>query len=852
MRLPLVAALAALCPLAAGEASLIDLAAAKPSLTEQATAQAGAGGIALTFQMPAKRSGWTTRSWAVFDLPKAGLAGDALAVAIATIQTRAEVALDVAVMEADGTWWETPRAVGLHRAESRAVLPYRLFVPADRIMPGVPPPGIWGDENGRLDPEQITRIALGVVSGNVFGDVQCTLTALGTAAAPAASSAGAGGIAVTGKAIDINGTTMLPGGVFGGFNLKQIQVGEKSLSRIERYRMSAERGISSTVRPTSDGRPYLACLADRGAASPRLSDANWKASYAGRGKKDGDIAAAAGKPVFVEFWNEPYLNWSNKWRRSYDPKFFNEAEAKEGGEVKLKSDGTPMPLLRWTQDYDAPPWNWNSRENWRRGRDASGRMLSALFVPESWNVKKSAWDPRTHPPLTVKDGEEYEVTLPASADGKTPEKKLKLTAFTPWYVYDTTQFSYWTNRGISMAHDEPMVEYGKAFAAAAGTHARFIAGWGFRPSEDEWAAMDDLFIPTIDAAKDFLHGVVEHDYGGDPYKGAANHEVITAYGMTKHGKWLYGFNTETGSQADPQAVGASKENPDPKLVAAANLAKYRWIGAKIIHAVDYTPDKTRVFLHFGMGGGFFTDEGEGVALDQLRALRGALVESSSADPDVLVAASIDGTDPDNLRPADLGEGRELVIAVVNTSESAKGLPLAIAAPTGTQFAAGAQELRVETSPEGLIKVVAKPLAAAPTSAALAPREMAVWRLPITGTPDLKPTAFRRQFFADAVLAHVRPGKDVAATVAVPAAERANARRAWLQLTVEHLAIGEGTAMVNGTAVPLPPAVTLHNNPRIIRVPIDVKLVQDRNALTFACAADHPGYRLASASIVVER
>jgi hypothetical protein len=137
---------------------------------------------------------------------------------------------------------------------------------------------------------------------------------------------------------------------------------------------------------------------------------------------------------------------------------------------------------------------------------------------------------------------------------------------------------------------------------------------------------------------------------------------------------------------------------------------------------------------------------------------------------------------------------------------------------------------------------------------LAPREAVVWRLPLSGEPDLTPGVQRRQYFGDAgsVLAHVRPGAPVATTIKIPAGTLTGARRAWLQVTVEHLAASEGTVQLNGRSLALPPAVTLHNNPRILRVPVAVADLQATNALEFRCVDSHAGWRLASASLVVER
>ena len=77
--------------------------------------------------------------------------------------------------------------------------------------------------------------------------------------------------------------------------------------------------------------------------------------------------------------------------------------------------------------------------------------------------------------------------------------------------------------------------------------------------EDDWAAWDILYKPTIDRNIDWIDGIHEHHYQGDTTAMNGSYEVLSAYGMTEHNKWLYSYNTETNDLVDAPARGAIAE-----------------------------------------------------------------------------------------------------------------------------------------------------------------------------------------------------------------------------------------------------------------------------------------------------
>lgn len=810
-----------LAVVAQAQTPLVDL-----KTAEFTGAERTADGVKCALKLPAKRSNWTSADWKIAKLPAPiKLDGDAIRIKVKTDKPRADVGVYIALGEADGSWYCHPWAASLTQPSNTGIARLKDFSPCEWTSPIG---GKFTDENGQLDADQIAFVAIGSINSMGVGAVEFTVTELvvvKTGAKPAAPV----NVEVTGQWLDVNGTQFVPAGVFGSFNLQTMDVDGQKVRRAEHYRLASDRAIGGGSAPTPTTHMIVQVVGgDRGAASPRLTGPNWEADATAQGTKMGTAAKDAGKTMYAEYYNEPYLNWANKNRRSFKPSSFDESKATEGGPVNLKVDGKVAPFLKWTQNFDAPAYQWCAKKDWRRGKDEAGKVYSDYAEPTPWGRRQSSWAPETHPPETVKDGEPYTVNLKG--------KDVKLTAFTPWYVYDETQFTYWSSKGLAMFYNDPAVAFGKAFKAAGGDKAVYIVGWGNRPSEDHWAGFRNLYKDTIDQCIAFVDGVNDHDYGGDPTKMSANYEVICAYGMTAHNKWLHGYNTECSGAYDPEAYAAAASTGSPELAGA------RWIAAKILHALDYVPDKARNFAHFG-GGNFFRDGGEGLALKTLINLRGRLLQVKHADPDVYIVAAVDGTDPLNPRPASLPAGKELVLAAYNAALTSRDVNLKVAAPRGTTL--GAPIVRVLKSDAGKPVVVE----AKAGTVTLGSCELLVATYPLTGdVADTKPVT-REQTFAKVVLQEVTP----AAPVKTQLAAKLPAIRAWIQFVAERLGEGEATLTLNGTAIPLPSCVTPENSPWLRRVAIDPKLLKATNDVTVEITdKSQAGFLLGSLSLVVER
>jgi len=893
-----------LTALALPAAAQADLTALSADALQGGNAAAADGGVAFTFDMGTERVNWNHARWAVQNLDKpADLSGAAAIELTATAdKPRTDTGVYLALKEADGSWYYHPHAVDLTQESNTAAAYLDDFTPATWVSP---PGGGHFDENSRFDRDAIAAVAIGVVNPEGIGEVSFTITKFATVAAEPGGDAEPAQINVTGQLLDINGTTAIPAGVFGGYNLKNIatsderwvtvdgkkipvkdgkvtvdgkdyevdnkgrvkigrqklRVEAESMPRTRYYRLAMDKAmhhapvLGSAAFGTNPTWMLVHSVGDRTGPSPYFTNPNWKKDYEQMGAKLGEQAKQAGKTLYIEWWNEPYLNWANINRKNFDPKFFDQSKAKEGGPVHVKHSGEELPHLKWTKDWTRPRFKWyDGKQGFRRGKDDKGKWTLPYAMPYSgwYPTKWRQASAELNPPDNVKDGETYE------AGGKT------WTAFTPWAVYDATQFTFWSGEGMLRPYLAPGKVFADAAKKAGGEHVEFIIGWGHRPSEDRWAGFTMLYQPTIDLMIASIDGVNEHDYGGGPTKMAANHEFITAYSQTQHGKWLYSYNTESGASSDPQAYGDAADQGSgggKSAKAQADLAKFRWVAQKVLHTLEHTPDKTRAIAHFGIGGPWWSDEGEGVAFEVMKNLRGRLVQVEETADDLYVVAAIDGSDPQNPRPAGMEDRQELVVAVANAGDQPRDLNLTVAPPPGTSFAGEAITRTATPTGEGGALETREQKGSinadgGAIGASVEPLGLVVITLPLKGelAADAPAAVTRTQAFGDAILANVTPapGGSVSQTVEFEADTLRGATRAWLRLVVEGINRGEAEAVVNGKPYELPGAVTPENEPTLLIVPIDPADLKPTTTVEYRVKDEtRAGYLLAANGVMVE-
>lgn len=157
---------------------------------------------------------------------------------------------------------------------------------------------------------------------------------------------------------------------------------------------------------------------------------------------------------------------------------------------------------------------------------------------------------------------------------------------------DPTRFTYWSGKQIGDWYADAFIVVAKEVKAIA-PEVEMIGGFGFRWSEDDWAAWDLLYKDMIDRSIEYLDGVCEHHYQGYTDGMAASFEVLTAYGVAEHGKWLKSWNTETNDLWDAPARGnAYAINQFGGQYRSKRRLVYNL--RDILYTIMQTPDKAEV------------------------------------------------------------------------------------------------------------------------------------------------------------------------------------------------------------------------------------------------------------------
>ncbi len=803
------------------------------------------GGQALKLDMGKRRTNWNKAEWSVAELAAGrDLTGyNAVKIVVTTDKPRADAGVYIALREGGGAWWAFNRAVDLTRKENTGIVRFDDFRQCEWYAP---PSGTHHDATGLFERDKVAAVAVGCVNPMGVGEVAFTVREISLVKLPEAPAAAAK-VDVTGKMLAVGSQQFIPAATFGVYYPHQLP--------ISKYRLAMQRNLGGPRPADAVTHVQLGCFGERTTPSPRLRK-GWEEAMAAAAKGYVDAAKKTGQRLYAEFWNEPYLNWSNYTRKNYDPQFFDVDKAAEDGPVTLKDTGETLAFLKWTKVYDKPLYNWFEKKEWRRAQDEKGKLIPAGYgKPAPWSAgARKEWAAAPWPPENVKDGETYEVADKAG-------KVAKYKAVTPWHVYDETQFAYWSGRSQVKLYCEPALAFGKALKAGD-PNSMYFVGWGFRPGEDHWAGWDMLYKPTLDQLISVADGMHEHDYGGDPLKLPANYEVMYAYAMTRYNKPLVFINTEQAAQTDPQAY------PEAERQQSDDRNKFQWTARKQMLALSAMPDKAFGICHFGQ---WASDSGEGVMFRMLINLRGRLVHVACDDPEMFVVAAVDGADPRNPRPDYLPKRKELVVAAWNDRVAARELALNVAAPAGLKFTGEATIRRVGSEmvtppgktpkdpPGAPVKSLGVAEEAAKTAGAtftlketLAPRTLVVVTLPVEGDVPAGPQVRRSQFCGRAIVAQVTPAASVEETIAIDPAVLKGARRAWIRFVAQYLNEDAGTVTLNGKEIKLPSCLPPENASWLRDVPVQTADLKARNTLVFKLAdAGRAGFLLCTDSVIVE-
>jgi hypothetical protein len=675
--------------------------------------------------------------------------------------------------------------------------------------------------------------------------------------------------------------------------------------RLELNRRLLDAALSDLIHPLPTGRAselfWIDCYGERKQPADLLLNPHWKRHLYDYGR---DMALNAKKNRYqphFEFWNEPYLNWAERSRVHLNSRFYRTDLADVGGKVHIKrgSRFRSYDVLDWPtllsrldpeKSEEAPPPMQRIRERLsRRARQRFAepepdqtsmrrdvlRSLNdmlrkpALYAAEAW--KEVALPPyarelldilsETKPPadkLATLNRALISAAVPGVFAEDPSRSAPEVVPHFTWVkestgglkVVDTTAFTYWSGRGNGWIYDQMFGPFARGVKDAY-PGAQVIAGWGFRWHEDHWAAWDMLYKPTIDRHIQLLDGIHEHHYQGDTVAMNGSYEVLQAYTVTAHKKWVYVYNTETNDLIDAPARG--RVDTPEKAKAASQYRKLVYNLRDLVYCVLQSPDKirSRTMIHWQR-----SPDATRVCFGMLENLRGRLIETSSSDNKVWCVAAIDGTDP-RAMPRDFDGTLRLVAVVFNDHRTPRELKITLRAPEGTTFTAGSVERSVTDTRSFAVDLRREPATVSGDRAAFAVTlpERSAWKvaLSLAGDPPTAAQVTRRQFFSSAILTDVRPGKPFRATVALDRTQRVAASRAWLRLVVEDLSPGEGRVVAGGEPLLLPKARTADNVNHIVELPLSLPTLTDMTKLVFeVCPGNHAGYRLDMASIVLEK
>lgn len=821
-----------------------------------------------------------------------------LDVHIASDRPRSDVSLSLWAREADGSWYYVKSAVPLAAAEERVRVHLEDLREAEWVAPGS-----HVDEDYVFDRQAVTHLALGVVDANGVGDVDCRL--LGIDEVPGAWPISAPvTAAVTGKLLSVNDHDLVPAGIFGGYApylAQQYRPGcQRDLyppiyPRVPRQRVAGLAQPSDFIdlegfwkilfaregQYRSFAAHWQTLLGDnqdverlrRFDPAKRRADARDKKRPFQLGREFGQCFARAMRRVdcySAETW--PEISDA-----SLEKRLETVADLDDTERVELHRDVLAHCFPAFIAPRPPPateafhiecygerkqPATLLTNADWRERLHGFATTYAGNIVAsghhthaEFWNEPYLNWAERSRVNLharfydqeTAVAGGAVRVRYQDGSSGpEIPHFRWVDDGNGGLKVVDESAHSYWSGRGNGWIYDQMLAVFGPAIKAVDPS-IPVIGGWGFRWHEGSWRPWEVIYKPTIDRNIDWIDGIHEHHYQGDTAAMYGAYEVLVAYGVTAHDKWLHVYNTETNDLVDAPARG--RVDTPAKAEAASQYRKMVYNARDLIGAIRFAPDKcmARTVIHNTRW-----PEATRIAFGLLKNLRGRLLHVTTSDPGVWLVASVDGTDPKAMPPHG---GLSLVVAVHNDHRRPRTIGLDLRPPTGTRFAGPGVVRQVTVDSETFeLGIDERPWTDGEGSLALTlpERGVAVIEAPLAGGVPAASEVVRRQFFAADLLQKVEADRPLATAVTLPAATLASAASAALRLVVEDIADDEAVVLIGDHRLILPRAMTADNVNAILEMPVPLSSLSPETPLVFTVAdGGHAGYRVDMASIVLE-
>jgi hypothetical protein len=567
--------------------------------------------------------------------------------------------------------------------------------------------------------------------------------------------------------------------------------GFRGIDFIPGTRLMAVGTNGQLVAPFKDMEVVVDCMGDRFySALNFLKDPAFTNYFAKIGSNYAQRCKDLKWKGHAEFWNEPYLNWAERSRANYDPKWYDETKAEDGGVVTIKGWTTPLKHLKW-------------RRLW--GADDKGRIDYLTPVPKD-----------------AKPGDTFRYRHFLYFK---PREEQTYTVVEKWNVYDPTAPYFWSGKQNWDFYMWMFMPWAKAIKET-NPEVQVVAGWDYPMYCDNWQVWDILYKPTIDAGIQWMDGICEHHYGSNTRADAGSYEVAVGYAMARYGKRIRCYNTETAGCEDPAIPGRKHGEATP-------YGAYNFGLRDVIEMWYRCPDKavaraSHGSLQAGWGGG-----GDEFFFKLLKDVRGRIVETRSEDLDVWPVAAVDGTN--------------FAVVMFNDHYRPQPVDLLLFSPAGTSFLPGRKVWVEIAGTNGALAFKEEPLPAdngwLRVDLTLPVRSAVKIVLPLRGTPPSTVERVRRQFFAPDFLQTVKPGESLFTWVKIAPARIGRADRAYLKLVLEHVRGSGGSVLVNGNKVAIP------DHDWITEVPIDPRWLRTRTELRFDSRSH--GYRVDAASVVIE-
>lgn len=622
-------------------------------------------------------------------------------------------------------------------------------------------------------------------------------------------------VVVDGRLLKVNDQTTVPRGLFGvhAFGLTLENVAEYGIDSYRQIHFSTGSGSGALskdgkVKPVvQELEMYIDCMGDRYHPPIILSNKNYKEFFEKIGREYGErMKAVPDYQAYVEFWNEPYLNWASRshgsGRNVYHPKWYKLDEATDGGKVTLKWDDKPLEHLRW-------------RKLWAKGED--GKIYYGVDVPND-----------------AKAGDTFRGSSP-SGWYFTNREEQTFTVVEQWGIHDPTQVGFWSGRqnlDFYLRMFEPWADA----MHEANPNVKILAGWDFGFSHGHWSVFRELIAPTIDATIDHIDGVTEHHYGSQTREVTAWYEVACAYSVPKHGKAIRGYNTECGGKLDP-AVHGTIEVDDNKARDLSATATYHL--RDILELCYRSPDKS------GSRTAHHPDQATLEVLKFLKPLQGELMNAS---------VKLHSDRDQQLWPVVSWDQRQnLVVVVFNNATQPQEVTFKVKAPDGYAFGKqGATLAYLHVTDQPRVEPVVKPIDfddgnTVTVNHTIGARQAVRLVLPTkSATQEVvaQKRVERNQFYANELVLHdVKADKPVTLSIDIPQEKLKDADAAQLRLVLDGQVQLRYT--INNAS---PQEVT---GEWVTDLKLDLKqLKPGKNTLVFYAKPDQ-AYLLCAASILIQ-